>query len=41
MIKKQNILCVCHFIVIIFLTHVTHMRNVRNDHYAHAILEVK
>ena len=29
--KKQNILCLCHFIINMFLTHVTHMRVVRNE----------
>ena len=33
MVKKQSILCKCHFIINILLTHVTHMRNVCNGHY--------
>ena len=35
MVEKQSILCQCHFIINIFLTHVTWMRNVRNQCYAY------
>ena len=29
-VKRQNILCECHFIIYSFLIHVTHMRNLRS-----------
>ena len=35
MVKKQNILCQCYFIIDIFLAYVMHMRNVRIEHYAY------
>ena len=35
MVKKQNILCLCLFIMNNFLTHFTRMRNVRNGRYTY------
>ena len=33
-LKEADVLCSCPFIVNIFRTHVTHLRNVRSEHYA-------
>ena len=35
--KKANFLCQCHFTINNFITHDTHMRTVRNEHYAYGI----
>ena len=38
MVMKQNILCQCYFIINIFLTYATHMRNMRNESYAYIVV---